>query len=119
MIVETNRDKLIKIVQEAVPGVARYWAGLIAKHLIENGVEIPVHCNECKFIIDRVDGTHGCYIHLGEDVQPYFYCSLGENRISRSVKCSKCGFSRTVHQSVLQWQCPNCKHWLKVELGKK
>lgn len=73
MIVETKRDKLIGLIQEAVPGVARYWAGLIANYLIENGIEIPVHCEHCRFII-------GCYVHLGEDIQHGFYCCLGEQR---------------------------------------
>lgn len=78
MLVETKRDKLIGLIQEAVPGVARYWAGLIANHLIENGIEFPVHCENCTFIIDRTDNTHGCYVHLGEDTQHGFYCCLGE-----------------------------------------
>lgn len=80
MIIETTRYKLIQLVQEAFPGVAQYWAGLIANHLQENGVEIPVHCKNCRFIIDRDNGSHGCYVHLGEDVQPDFYCCLGEER---------------------------------------
>lgn len=74
MIVETKRDRLITLIQDAIPGVARYWAGLIANHLMENGVEIPVRCSECKY-----DTT--CSI-LWEDPNPkeYGFCSLGERR---------------------------------------
>jgi len=35
--------------------------------------------------------------------------------MERNVKCPKCGFAKTVHVSVLQWRCPNCKHWIKVD----
>lgn len=38
--------------------------------------------------------------------------------MERSVKCPKCGFAKTVLPSVLQWRCPNCKHWIAVKLGK-
>lgn len=74
MIVETKRDKLIGLIQEAVPGVARYWAGLIANHLIENGVEIPVKCSKCKY-------QKTCSI-LFEDPnsKEYGFCSLGERQ---------------------------------------
>lgn len=71
MLVETKRDKLIGLIQEAIPGVARYWAGLIANHLIENGVEIPVKCSKCKY-------QKTCSI-LFEDPnsKEYGFCSLG------------------------------------------
>ena len=32
------REKLIELIQQAVDGCATYWAGLIADHLIANGV---------------------------------------------------------------------------------
>ena len=34
------REKLIELIQSAVNGCATYWAGLIADHLIANGVTI-------------------------------------------------------------------------------
>ena len=34
------REKLIELIQAAVSGCATYWAGLIADHLIANGVTI-------------------------------------------------------------------------------
>lgn len=34
------REKLIELIQSAVSGCATYWAGLIADHLIANGVTI-------------------------------------------------------------------------------
>lgn len=34
------REKLIELIQSAVDGCATYWAGLIADHLIANGVTV-------------------------------------------------------------------------------
>lgn len=34
------KDKLINLIQNAVPGVAKHWASLIADHLIANDVRI-------------------------------------------------------------------------------
>lgn len=35
------RDRLIELIQTSVDGCARYWAEVIADHLIENGVVVP------------------------------------------------------------------------------
>lgn len=35
------REKLIKLIQDAVNGCARNWAEIIADHLIQNGVILP------------------------------------------------------------------------------
>ena len=35
-----TREKLIELIQSAVDGCATYWAGLIADHLIANGVRL-------------------------------------------------------------------------------
>ena len=37
----TDREKLIDLVQDSTNGCARYWASLIADHLIENGILMP------------------------------------------------------------------------------
>ncbi len=34
----SDREKLIELIQNAVDGCARYWAELIADHLLKNGV---------------------------------------------------------------------------------
>ena len=34
------REKLIELIQNSVGGCTRYFAGIIANHLIENGVTI-------------------------------------------------------------------------------
>jgi hypothetical protein len=34
------REKLIELIHSAVGGCSRYWAGLIADHLIDHGVTI-------------------------------------------------------------------------------
>ena len=36
-----TRDRLVKLIQNSVDGCASYWAGLIADHLIANGVIVP------------------------------------------------------------------------------
>ena len=36
----TDREKLIELIQAAVNGCSTYWAGLIADHLIANGVVV-------------------------------------------------------------------------------
>ena len=35
-------EKLIELIQEAVGGTSSYWAGLIADHLLQNGVTVRV-----------------------------------------------------------------------------
>ena len=35
------RDRLIELIQNAVGGCARYWAEVIADHLLANGVIVP------------------------------------------------------------------------------
>lgn len=36
----TDREKLIALIQAAVNGCSSYWAGLIADHLLANGVVV-------------------------------------------------------------------------------
>ena len=44
-----------------------------------NYVEV-VRCKDCSFIIDRSDGTHGCYRHFVEDCKIDDFCSYGERK---------------------------------------
>ena len=44
-----------------------------------DAVEV-VRCKDCHFIIDRVDGTHGCYRHFVEDCKLDDFCSYGERK---------------------------------------
>ena len=44
-----------------------------------DAVEV-VQCKDCRFIIDRKDGTHGCYRNFIEDCKPDDFCSFGERR---------------------------------------
>lgn len=46
---------------------------------IVDAVEV-VRCKDCHFIIDRVDGTHGCYRHFMEDCKLDDFCSYGERK---------------------------------------
>ena len=72
----TDREKLIKLIQGAVGGCATYWAGLIADHLISNGVTTVVRCAGCKWYdmdSERCQFWYG-YRH------PAHYCGEGERR---------------------------------------
>lgn len=42
-----------------------------------------VRCKDCRFILDRVDGTHGCYRHFMDDCNHDDFCSYGERREER------------------------------------
>lgn len=37
-----------------------------------------VRCKDCRFLIDRHDGTYGCYRHFIEECELDDYCSYGE-----------------------------------------
>ena len=83
----TTRDKLIRIIQNAVDGCAEYWAGLIADELIKSGLVVddivyePIkvkyadtalyefHCQKCNELL-------------------YYGC---ETRINVLKHCKGCG----------------------------
>ena len=38
----------------------------------------------------------------------------------KQVKCPKCGLVKETWSMVLQWMCPKCKMWIKVDrLGRE
>ena len=102
MVDLTARQELVRLIQQAVKGCAAYWAGLIADHLLANGVCVPtnkgtgwianaadvvpvVRCKDCKhytnfdvFRCKKLD-IHWCKkfenVTKGDD-----YCSYGERR---------------------------------------
>ncbi len=39
---KNQRETLINLIIESVDGCARYWAEIIADHLLENGVIVPM-----------------------------------------------------------------------------
>ena len=39
-----------------------------------------VRCKDCRYTIDRKDGTYGCYIYLGCDFNLTDFCSYGERK---------------------------------------
>ena len=60
----------------------RHFMDLVSEILgcfTEDAVEV-VRCKDCRFIIDREDGTHGCYLHFLEDCKPDDFCSYGERK---------------------------------------
>ena len=71
---QNSRDRLIELIQSAVDGCARHWAGKIADCLIANGVIVP----QCKigdtvYIIERCKNRilpnreNGNKMHIIED----------------------------------------------------
>jgi hypothetical protein len=39
-----------------------------------------VRCKDCRFLIDREDGTHGCYRHFVDQCELDDFCSYGERK---------------------------------------
>ena len=39
-----------------------------------------VRCKDCRFLINRPDGTYGCYRHFVDECKLDDYCSYGERR---------------------------------------
>lgn len=68
---EKKREKLIELIQAAVDGCATYRAGLIADHLIANGVTIQ----EWISVTERLPQHFGTFLVAIDEVH-------GENRIS-------------------------------------
>ena len=65
-------------------------------HLVDSAKTaeaVPVAiCRDCKFIIDRDDGTHGCYRHFVDECEPDDFCSYGERSTIDGLKpCPFCG----------------------------
>lgn len=64
-----------------------WWDGYLkaaneAYVAVENAPTIDavkvVRCKDCRFLIDRNDGTYGCYRHFVEECKLDDYCSYGE-----------------------------------------
>ena len=94
---QTDRDRLIELIQNAVNGCARHWAEIIADYLLANGVIVPA----CKFenTIYRV-GSKGkiygnwelMYIQVYPDEILYIDDSencFAENEIGKTVFLTK------------------------------
>ena len=75
------REKLIELIQSAVGGCATYWAGLIADHLIANGVTIPVRCKDCNnFVPESITVCRHCSLTGMQVVDEDDFCSYGERK---------------------------------------
>ena len=87
----TDREKLIELIQSAVDGCATYWAGLIADHLIANGVTVQ---------------KHGRWVVCYEDWRKQI---AGD-------ECSACGF-KSFGIGISHYNyCPNCGAKMKTEV---
>ena len=71
-----------------INGVSTHWLndwstlGVLAavdKQPTVDAVEV-VRCKDCRFRIDRKDGTHGCYRHFMEECKTDDFCSYGERK---------------------------------------
>ena len=80
-----DREKVQALTKQAI----REWHELetdvpltsyIAEWLLLNDMAFTVRCKDCRFIIDREDGTHGCYRHFVEDCKQDDFCSYGERK---------------------------------------
>jgi hypothetical protein len=63
-----DREKLIKLIQSAVDGCAEYWAGLIADHLIANGVTVQQWISVTESLPEQYETVVGWtkYREMGE-----------------------------------------------------
>ena len=59
--------------------IAETLVRFLKKQPTVDAVEV-VRCKDCRSIIDREDGTHGCYRHFIEECKPDDYCSHGERK---------------------------------------
>lgn len=75
------KKKLIELL-ETVSHPQRLYPDLYVDVLIENGVEIPVHCKDCKYYNSK---ESECTIKFDSDGERlsmawYHYCSDGKRR---------------------------------------
>lgn len=72
------RNRLIIIIQEAVHGCSRYWAGVIADKLLSSDVIISGHCKDCALKEPSdIPGKVWCK-RMGRYMNQNGYCSEGE-----------------------------------------
>lgn len=79
-----DREYLTSMIQRAVGGTSRYWAGLIADYLIAHGVEAVVRCKDCAYWNKTFVNGKGFRIcpASGMDITEDDFCSYGERRDS-------------------------------------
>lgn len=66
----TDREKLIAMVQTAVNGCSTYWAGLIADHLIANGVTVQRWIP----VTERLPDTEDVFLVWSKDLADMMFC---------------------------------------------
>ena len=84
---ELQKRRLADLVQEAVGGCARNWADVIAGHLLDNGVTVPVKalmpetdltgkCGSCAFAAPAPGsfGHSSCYVRCTNKEHLRIYC---------------------------------------------
>lgn len=82
------REKLINLINESgacfycfpLGDLGEQQAAKIADHLIDNGIVIPVRCEDCRYLIDRDNNTYGCYRLFMENCEPRDFCPYGKRR---------------------------------------
>ena len=83
----TTRDKLIRIIQNAVDGCAEYWAGVIADELIKSGLVVDDRVYE-PIKKKEEDGKLFAFHCQKCDQLLYYGC---ETTINRLKYCKNCG----------------------------
>ena len=79
----TNREHLIRLIEDACRGCARYRAEDIADNLISEGVVKVVRCKDCKHRVTTEDGEYNpsdivCDYFMTDGMDSNDYCSYGE-----------------------------------------
>ena len=70
----TNREHLIRLIEDACRGCARYKAEDIADNLISEGMVSVVRCKECKHYKGE---QYNCWL-MRAKMKPDDFCSYGE-----------------------------------------
>lgn len=79
-----TKERLVKMIQDSVGGCARYWAEIIADHLIENGVVEVVKVAE--ILSNAFGNDYPCNFYGIDEWLPYL-CEYANTCDCSSVKC--------------------------------
>lgn len=110
----SDREKLIELIQSAVNGCDRYWAELIADHLIANGATVQ----QWIPVSERIPDKNGKYLALLE----YVKCVMILNFSLDFVVRDEYGFPTKEKKSCFYYydddweniEVPEVTHWMPI-----